>query len=412
MELSALQNLLLHSLRVDTLPVAADFELLDTTDWSTLQQQAHAMGVAPLLYHQLHRAGVLTTAPPSVQQSLHGIYLNTAAHTHHLYRRLEEITTAFTAESIPVIALKGAYLAEAIYGNLALRPLGDLDLMVPKADAQRAADILVKLGFLSPSRALMEKSLAHGKHLPTFFHADRRCIVEIHWHVTTPDAPYGIAIDELWARSQSLLLAGSAVRVLSPEDVLLHLCMHLSYEHQFSFGLRPYIDLAWFSGKKGSDLDWNVVVARARAWRWSRGVGLALRLTREWLGAPVPDHVWQALCMRDGDALLCTHIREQTFTSMLSDRDRVPLSVVPLYVRQPFRHRMLALGAILDNQVCLLKNANLDPQTPANRWRYVRILFGKSRQAISLLLRLLRRDSRTKQVIHRRTMVMQGLQED
>jgi hypothetical protein len=79
--------------------------------------------------------------------------------------------------------------------------------------------------------------------------------------------------------------------MLSPEDLLLHICLHTSYQHQFDFGLRPFCDIAEVIRHFGATLDWQVVTEKAKQRKWVRGVYLALVIASEFAGADVPKDI-------------------------------------------------------------------------------------------------------------------------
>jgi hypothetical protein len=83
-------------------------------------------------------------------------------------------------------------------------------------------------------------------------------------------------------------------QVLSPEDLLIHLCLH-SRLHQFGQGLRPVCDLAIAIRHYQRELDWNKVLCRVKAWRAEQCVYLGLWLGKKLMHAPVPESVLTAL---------------------------------------------------------------------------------------------------------------------
>ncbi|RIK58724.1 hypothetical protein DCC62_29230, partial [candidate division KSB1 bacterium] len=82
---------------------------------------------------------------------------------------------------------------------------------------------------------------------------------------------------------------------LCPEDLLLHLCIHASYHHQFRFGLRSLCDIAEIIRHYHSRLDWEQLRKRAEEWGVTKCVYLTLRLTNKLLEANVPHDVLQHL---------------------------------------------------------------------------------------------------------------------
>ncbi len=100
-------------------------------EWALFARMAEAEGVAPLIHYTFQGAGYPAGIPDETRQSLALAYYSTAAHNALLFRELERILAALAAGAeIPVIVLKGAALAQTVYPDPALRPMGDLDLLV------------------------------------------------------------------------------------------------------------------------------------------------------------------------------------------------------------------------------------------------------------------------------------------
>ena len=273
----------------------AQIAALPAPAWTALVAEAHGQKVATLLYHRCCQHGLATQLPPAVQARLLGLQQQTAARNLLLYHQLRLLLAEFQQHAIPVLLLKGAYLAATVYDDSALRHMVDADLLVPESALGAAIEIVTALGYeplqpLSP----VESYLAHHHHLPFFMKAGSLS-VEIHWTITRPDQPYTIAMADLWARAQTATVAGRAVAALAPEDLLLHVCLHATYQHLLEQGIRFLCDIDAICRHFGPQLEWELVVARAQQWGWGPGVYLALQLATDLLAAPVPPAVLTAL---------------------------------------------------------------------------------------------------------------------
>ena len=67
--------------------------------------------------------------------------------------------------------------------------------------------------------------------------------LEIHWHIDRSSHPFTIDLDGMWERALPAIIAEVEALVLSPEDLLLHLCLH-TCKHKLTGGLRPFCDIA------------------------------------------------------------------------------------------------------------------------------------------------------------------------
>lgn len=122
----------------------------------------------------------------------------------------------------------------------------------------------------------------------------------MHWHIERPSQPVTVDIERVWARAVPATVADVDVKVFSPEDVLLHLCLH-TCQDRFIFGLRPFCDVSAILDHADQVIDWDYVQQCADAWRLGSFVYLTLWLAKQLLGAAVPNQVLGALTPRDVD---------------------------------------------------------------------------------------------------------------
>ncbi len=293
----------------------ADWAAMAIPDWDPLVSLAVHQGVAPVAWSRLKTAGVV--APAAAEEKLRGGYLATAARNTLLIRELGGILSALQSASVRVIPLKGACLAETVYGNIALRPMGDLDLLVQRDTVPQALDVLRSLGYEceSPIDPAAEQTFNHGVPLT----APGRPRLDLHWTVLTPRYHGGFGPDDLeglWSRAVPATIAGMAVRIFSPADLLLHLCMHLSVDHGFDeVGLRAFVDLDEVSRRYAGVIDWDGFAARANKWGVANGVSLALQLAAEWVGLDLPPRVLPALDARPPDEETVDWVRHKVFNA-------------------------------------------------------------------------------------------------
>ncbi|OAD21586.1 hypothetical protein THIOM_002641, partial [Candidatus Thiomargarita nelsonii] len=118
---------------------------LSNADWKALLRLSTHHGVAPLLYHRLSNAGV--KVPDEVFEALYKAYHSNVFRNIQYYHSLSEVLKRLQRGGIDVIVLKGAYLAKTVYQSQALRVIGDIDLLVKKADLGQAEKILLEMGY-------------------------------------------------------------------------------------------------------------------------------------------------------------------------------------------------------------------------------------------------------------------------
>lgn len=163
----------------------------------------------------------------------------------YLQRRLVESLRVLEAERIDVVLLKGAALAATVYDGFADRPMGDADVLVPRADAVRAWRLLHDAGWTSRHTVAQGEVFRTHHHLPPLEDPNGTNVaIEIHTALApTADA---VALDaaDVLDRAGHATLDGVPVRVPTPEDAVVHLAIHFAWSHMLGWaGWRTFRDL-------------------------------------------------------------------------------------------------------------------------------------------------------------------------
>lgn len=136
--------------------------------------------------------------------------------------------------------------------------------------------------------------------------------VEIHTHLNFPNPSDVISMEKVWERAVPLRCGQSELLGLSAEDLLLHLCCHISYQHRFDLGLLHFCDIAWIAEDRAGTLDWLQFCERAWHSEMARGVQLVFRVAHALLGAECPEPVRKGLQPTDGEEqmveIACAHV--------------------------------------------------------------------------------------------------------
>ncbi len=302
-----------------------DLAGLSEEEWDGFLALAAEQRIRPLLYQRLIERGLDAAVPERVLAALWDVQRQTALRTMGYQTELAALAMELAAQDVPLIALKGIWLARAIYGNPALREMNDIDVLVRREHLSVAMDILSQRGHTPTQEVDIEIDTATSQHLPRFIKSGVAGF-EVHWSLCRLNQPYSIDTGELWERVVPAQIGRASLSGLAPEDLLLHLCLHTSYQHQFIFGLRPSCDIAAVIERYGAELDWAVVVERAQRWRWERGVYLALRLAADLVGAAVTESVLSALRPADLSETVLATARSQLFTEKAFSTETRPWS--------------------------------------------------------------------------------------
>ncbi len=253
-------------------------------NWDRLVRRARVHGVAPLLAWQL--AAGSHALPERAHRQLRGDLQENAARNLLLGQELLALLARFARAGIAALPFKGPTLTRSAYGNLALRPFGDLDVLVYPRDAPAARDLLLGHGYHPPpgwTMRLEAFSLETLGQLP--LRRGDGLLVELHTALLPRSFSFALDLEELWPRRRTVDLLGTEVQALAAEDLLLLLCAH-GAKHLWQ-RLMWVADVAELL-KACPGLCWQEVHERARRLRAERMLLLGLGLARHLLGAPWP----------------------------------------------------------------------------------------------------------------------------
>lgn len=259
---------------------AQDFERIDPV----------SMRFIPLL---LRRVTELRLNDPDIGR-YRGLHRLSWVRNHQLFHRLRQVIEGLAAENIPVLVLKGAAVGPTFYGDTALRPMADADLLVPHEHASRAIDWFVRQDWRADPPK--DPALLHRYHLrhnhAWGFKAGADHQVDLHWkllHLGTDSS-----LDtRFWRDAVDLQLPGSTTRTLSPTHHLFHACVHgVPFCPVPSF---RWIADAAFILRGPSPIDWLEFLRCTADFHLPVLVTHALGYLREEIDAPVPESVLQQL---------------------------------------------------------------------------------------------------------------------
>ncbi len=230
---------------------------------------------------------------------------------------LEEVVTALQHAGVPVIVLKGGALAWTVYADPALRPMTDLDLLVRPEQMAQAGAALAAAGFALSGPAAdpplpFRQRFGGGLDWQRDRHG-RTTRLDVQHHLVGVDflrSAFPVDTDALWEAALPLPLGvlGTHALRLSPDDMLLHLCLHPALHDGYAGPLLWYTDMDLVIRACAADgqghatspaswtpASWTRFLERAARFRVRTVAAYGLLTARRLLGTPVPDPVITAL---------------------------------------------------------------------------------------------------------------------
>ena len=151
-----------------------------------------------------------------------------------LRSELLQIVQALGNCGIDCVVLKGVPLAYRLFGRLDGRTIGDNDVLVRRADAQRALDTLFPLGY-EPSVAFDFESLLRSNFQYSLLRSvpsGGRVCAELHWSAFSP-VLYPVSEEIQWSRIEPFPLGNVTLQVFDRPLTIIHLAVHFAH-HLFS----------------------------------------------------------------------------------------------------------------------------------------------------------------------------------
>ena len=255
-------------------------------DWTRLLQRAAAHGLVPLVSRTL-RAARPPALPDDVLVRLGGASLATTHRNLYLTAELLRVLALLDAEGIAAIPFKGPVLAAQVYGDLSLRPFGDLDVIVRRADLGRATAALLADRYRMPSADAGAAVVRRWDDVQ-LMRDDGRAVVELQcgifrWPIRFPH-DYGL----LWEHLSAATIGGRQVPTFPLDALIIYLCVH-GAKHRWERLVWVRDVAAIASGAPA--LDWEPVWSSAVRLGAQRMLAIGLLLAQRAFTAAIPEPV-------------------------------------------------------------------------------------------------------------------------
>lgn len=289
--------------------------VLQVQDWDYFCTLIIERGMAPLFYKKIPLLKNKTLLPASNFQLLQQTYFHTLSRSTLMYNAFAEIAKVLSDNYIPVIALKGIYLSEKLYGDVGLRQMSDIDLLIKPEDADKCHEIFAGLGYKSQEEELteFEKKLEIVHFDPL---VKNGISVELHLKLHRDNEKYKLDTSSLWSNAKLVSINSQLVYTLDLYDTLIHLCVHVD-RHAKIGGVQftGFNDIVNLLDVYNGSLDWDQLSKYCKQYNAEREVYKYLILLNKYMGACVPDNVlihYQNYLTIYDETLFCKYLRGYT----------------------------------------------------------------------------------------------------
>jgi len=274
----------------------------------------------PLLYRFLQRNGI---EYPETNR-LKGVYRKALIKNRILEHEAVDLIRRFNQAGIDVMLLKGAALVlDGYYPDAALRPMDDLDLLVPYDLRNEAESIAAKAGWSPPLQFASLRELSHALSMKK-----GSVGIDLHWYLHISSAHQSLD-RPLWDRASAATFGGQKVWLLHPTHQLLHTCVHGVAWNPVP-AIRWIVDACMILEKAGERVEWDVLITEAEKRRENASMAAALEVLRARFDAKIPTWVSADMTRHAG-------FKENTWFKL---KTRKPIAFVGLPIMYYMKYQM------------------------------------------------------------------------
>jgi hypothetical protein len=190
---------------------------------------------------------------------------------------------------VPVIAIKGFSISTVVYANPYLRPMADIDLLVPPASFQKAGQVLTDAGAVQKRNSGPESS-GDVSYDSTYIYAGEK--IELHHHLMNPSFRDSLSRETIFENITTSHILGMQCRVLNPEMQLFYMLHHLNRHMDYKLARMIWLmDIHYFLRVYSGKLYWQKIQTFVNECGNDTDIYRGLHLCREFFNDDLPERI-------------------------------------------------------------------------------------------------------------------------
>ena len=264
--------------------------------WDMVIRQARRTRLLGRLACQSARLGLTDRFPARAADILAGERCFAEENARATRWEIDRLTRVFDKLDLPLVLLKGGAYEAAQLPPAEGRLAADVDVLVPLSELARAEAGLRDGGWEGARvSAYVQRYYRDWMHeVPPMWHATRGTELDLHHTILPRTGRVQPNADLLW--QDTVATSRARVRVLAPEDMVLHSTAHLFQDGNLRYAIRDLVDFTDLVRHFARDAEfWDRLIARATVHALSRPLFYAVRFAGAILALDVPDDAAAAL---------------------------------------------------------------------------------------------------------------------
>lgn len=343
--------------------------------WENFAESTMKNGVTILVYNGLLQISPYVHIPQSASDTLKNtsFFILSKTLTHH--REILKLLKIFALREIPIIPLKGTLLSKRLYQDIAARGVSvDFDLLIEEKNKEECCALLKNEGY-----SLSIDGKGEHRWWQYSFVKPKAQLVDLHCDIT-PMVRSPQRIEGIWKGSRLVEEEGICFYELEEEELLLYLSAHFVNSSRFR-QLRYVCDINELLYKYKEKLDWGSMVEKAKEWKLSNSLYVALKLSKDLFDSDFPLEALKKLKPNVlKQILIKLFVNKKVYL-----RNCLRRRLINTFQRYILFFELIELGSIVE-YVSILKRVFFPPKEVMGGRNYIiRILKGIAWQASSIL---------------------------
>ena len=264
-------------------------------DWLRLKRLSGMHGVRPLLSHGMSLWKDKEYIPREIFDELAGMRKQRSLINMDHAREMVRLIRLLAQRGVELIPYKGVVLGQEAYGDMGLREMSDIDLLMELDKFEEIREILLGRNYV-PSKNVPKDfetiffkqnfeynfDLYEGEH--------RKYHVEPHWKIGFRRWQTDLTYSDIYPFTQKRSFFGTELNMLTPEGLLLTTSLHHGGEDRWN-QLKYVCDIAAILFTCQKELNWDLLLQESERFKVRNIVLLGVCLAVKIFDAPVPDQV-------------------------------------------------------------------------------------------------------------------------
>lgn len=268
---------------------------LKNINWPVLIQYAKFHRVRSLVHQGIMHWSQKDDVPEDILGQLKNVHRQRSYTNLDHAKEMIQLIRLLTEKGVEVIPYKGVILGQEAYGNIGLRDMSDIDLLMNLSDFGVIRDVLLNRDYL-PSKHVPEEFEANFFQQNFEYNFDlyegeqRKYHVEPHWKIGFKRWQTDLDLGDIIPLTQKRSFFGTPVNMLTPEGLLITTCLHHGGEDRWN-SLKYLCDVAAILFKFEKEIDWTLLLDECKKFKVTNIVLLGIGAARNTFEVPIPKSI-------------------------------------------------------------------------------------------------------------------------